>query len=247
MVAIRQRRGAGSAEVGPVAADVPAPVPTSPAPAAEALEATSEALPEPMPPQPAESALQARLREMQAAEEAQQQYQRDMQERLQAAVKPEPTPKQQEAPGFSERDLAFMGARPGIERNAQFLQTAQALSQTIGYGSDKFYSTLEHIFPVSDFRRVEPETPAIVEPIIEQQPARPRGPVTQAPPSRQSVSAGTGRPMGSKVALTALEKEIALSTRQPGMTDQQALIEYSRNKLRLQSEKQAGFYRDDQS
>ena len=235
MVAIRRR--AGSAEVGRGAADVPEPVPASPAPAAEALEATSEALPESLPPQAAEAALQQRLRELQQAED----YQRDMQQRLQAAVKPEPTPKQQEAPAFSERDLAFMGARPGIERDAQFLQTAQALSQTIGYGSDKFYSTLEHIFPISDFRRVEPETPAIVENVerIVEQPARPRGPVVSAPVSRDIPSAGTGRPSNSRVALTALELEIA---RQSGVSP----TEYARGKIRLMDEKSRGHHRDDQ-
>jgi len=59
--------------------------------------------------------------------------------------------------------------------------------------------------------------------------------VTQAPPTRDVPSAGTGKPVSTKVTLTAEEREIA---RMSGISE----IEYAKQKLKLQELKRNGHY-----
>jgi hypothetical protein len=56
-----------------------------------------------------------------------------------------PDAAQPEPPKLSERDHAFLGARPGIDRNPEFRRVAASLP---GYGTDRFYAALEALFPV---------------------------------------------------------------------------------------------------
>ena len=95
--------------------------------------------------------LRQQLRELQRAEQAVQEHMTAQQAQIEAQMRLERDQPRQ--PQYSERDLAFMGARPGVEKNPEFLQMAMGLP-TIGvpYGTDKFYSMLESAFPVSDFR-----------------------------------------------------------------------------------------------
>src|SRR6516165_7870276 len=54
---------------------------------------------------------------------------------------------------LSERDLQWLGQRPGVEHDPEFLTMAQ---NTPGYGTDRYYDILSYAFPAKRYRRVEP-------------------------------------------------------------------------------------------
>src|SRR5262245_48852545 len=85
----------------------------------------------------AEPAGASNIREQLAALQAgegllQRQREEEHRARLAAQMKIEQQPKQ-EQPKLSERDLEFLGARPGIQNDPNFFRTAGALP---GYGTD---------------------------------------------------------------------------------------------------------------
>jgi len=99
-------------------------------------------------------ALQKRLAELEAAEKNAAAL-RQRQAEIQAQMVREQ--KQPEAPKLSERDLAFIGARPGIERDVRMAHMANGLEAAgIAYGTERFYQMMEAAFPLSDYRRTEP-------------------------------------------------------------------------------------------
>jgi hypothetical protein len=143
MVAIRKR----NAEVPAVSLDASPPVTAG---AGVAMDAPS--LPSPVP--DTKEALQKRLAELEAAEAKAAQL-RQQQAEIRAQMVREQ--KQPEAPKLSQRDLEFIGARPGIERDVRMAHMANGLEAAgIAYGTERFYQMMEAAFPLSDYRRTEP-------------------------------------------------------------------------------------------
>ena len=152
---------------------------------------------------------------------------------------------QPERPKLTERDHAFLGARPGIERNPEFMRVAGSLP---GYGTDKFYRALEALFPIEDFRSKDqlPSTHNAAEPAPEPEPkpqqARPerQGPVYSAPVHRDGAVNYSGKPAPlspSSVRLSPDERQIA---RACGQSE----VEYARHKLELQRRRAAGLLQE---
>ena len=156
MVALRTpRRPPEPPAAAPAAAPVAAPVeqvaPLSDSPMRDNLEVARDSIPDP---QPDMSALQAQLAAVQQAEAAQREaFEKQRQIAAQMQIERE-QPK--EPPQLSERDLEFLGARPGVQNDPAFNQAVQALAHVYQYGSDDFYRAMELKYPVSNFRRVEP-------------------------------------------------------------------------------------------
>jgi hypothetical protein len=98
--------------------------------------------------------LQKRLQELEAAEAKAAQLRQQQAEIAAQMVREQ---KQPEAPKLSERDLQFIGARPGIERDVRMAHMANGLEAAgIAYGTERFYQMMEAAFPLSDYRRTEP-------------------------------------------------------------------------------------------
>jgi hypothetical protein len=164
MVALRRRTSA-EAEVLPVA------VPANGA-GAVAMDAPSDAAPPsargcaslaPVAPSDDKETLKRRLAELEAAERNAAQL-RQQQAEIQAQMVREQ--QQPEAPKLSERDLAFIGARPGIDRDPRLAHMANGLEGAgIAYGSNRFYEMLEAAFPLSDYRRAESIPPNMSAPV----------------------------------------------------------------------------------
>jgi hypothetical protein len=177
--------------------------------------------------------LQARLLELQRAEEATRRHMEQQQRQIAAAMlleKEQPKP-----PELSQRDLEFIGARPGVEKDPGFLQMAQGLPMLgIAYGSDRFYRTLESAFPLSDFRRVEQPKPEPDKPSFAEES---EGPAVSAPISRDTPSMGGGYRSPTQYRLSPTEREIAKAS---GMSE----VEYARNRLRLEDLKRRGLVQD---
>ena len=92
--------------------------------------------------------LRKRLEELRQAEEA---AARQRQAEIIAAMQID-APQRQEKPQLTERDLEFLGARPGIDRDPEFIRLASSIP---GYGTDRFYKMLEAAFPLSDYRSAD--------------------------------------------------------------------------------------------
>jgi hypothetical protein len=154
----------------------------------------------------------------------------DQQAQIEAQMRLEKLEKEQPKPEFSERDIEFMGARPGIDKNPEFFQMAQGLPMLgINYGTDRFYNMLESAFPVSDFRRVESTKPETKPPAYAKEEDRP---VMSAPISRELPSNGY-RLGPSSYRLSPEERQIAKAS---GMSD----VDYARGRLRLEELKRRG-------
>jgi hypothetical protein len=185
-------------------------------------------------PEQNDGALQQRLRELQEAERATAKHMRSQQELINSHLRIDK--EQPQPPEFSQRDLEFLGSRPGINQNPQFVQMAASLPAFgIQYGTPEFYRTLEAAFPIEDFRRVEKPKPEVEAPAYaEEQDDRP---VTSAPISRSVPSGGRYRPSPSSYTLSPEEREIAKAS---GMSD----IDYARGRLRLEDLKRRGLVQD---
>ena len=242
MVALRSPRRPPEAPAAP-AEPVVAPVeptavtPPSDSPMLDNLKAARDSVP--FPPGQDANALQAQLAAVQQAEAAQREA-FEQQRQIAAAMQIE-RQQPKEPPQLSERDLQFLGARPGIQSDPTFSQSIAALAHVYQYGSDDFYKAMEMKYPVSNFRRVEPKQhedsppPRIVE---REEPKPSRRVVTSAPVSRNESGAPSSyTPSPSSVKLSPAEREIAAGA---GMSD----ADYARNKLRLAKLKESGFYNE---
>jgi hypothetical protein len=182
-----------------------------------------------------------------------------------------------EMPKLSQRDLEFIGARPGIEKDPRLAHMANGLEGAgIAYGSNRFYELLESAFPLSDYRRTEPEpkptpapTPApaaapvaaannngpfakpetnidslmLAESRRMEDPAREpvrytNASIVSAPPTRESLSLGTGRPMPGRVVLTRDERDLARSC---GVSE----VEWAKGKQKMEARRKAGLLQDE--
>ena len=182
-----------------------------------------------------DGALQQRLRELQAAERAAAEHMRSQQELINSHLRIEK--EQPQPPEFSQRDLEFLGSRPGIEKDQRFVQMAASLpSFGIHWNTPDFYRTLEAAFPVEHYRRVEqpkPEpdkAPAYAEEVEDQPPV-------SAPISGEVPSGGRYVPSASSYRLSPEEREIA---RASNMSE----VDYARNRLRLEEMKRRGLVQD---
>jgi hypothetical protein len=200
------------------------------------LEATAETLPLPPPQQPQEdaaTALQRRLAELDRAAQLQAETLANMQ-----LDKPQPKP---EEPQFSERDLQWLGARPGIEKDPTVGPTANALAYAFGNGTDEFYRAMDVRFPIDHYRRIESkqdEVPAMPPRAASETEAPPTEwrVVTSAPVSR-GVPSDSYVPSPGKVHLSKDEMDIAAAS---NMTP----VEYAREKLKLEALKKQGHYNE---
>jgi hypothetical protein len=167
---------------------------------------------------------------------------------------------------LSQRDLDFLAMRPGIEQDQRFLQMAAGLPIAgIGYGTEPFYRILAEAFPAAPPQPQEqPQPPQQMESAMPQQPPQfaseplhreytdeeiiaearriqseraQQSHLYSAPPSREPISAATGRPTGTRIQLTAQEREMA---RMLGQSE----IEYAKNKARMLAEKRHGLHPD---
>jgi hypothetical protein len=193
--------------------------------------------------------LRARLAEIERAEQFQ---------RAQIASQMAPEPKPPEPPKLSEKDYEFLGERPGVERDPRLAPTAQALGAVFQYGSDAFYRALRDASPITDYRRVEPQTdtnggemPRASEP-PKPAPPKPRapynGPPVSAPISREPPAMSSGQRPSSQqsVRLSPDQREIASSIAQTrGISQQEAEREYARHLLQINRDRASGAYRDE--
>jgi hypothetical protein len=229
MVALRKKRASAEAEALKPAEETAAEPPVTSAPGTHN-----------------ENDLQKQLEALRAGEALlRQQREAEIRTQLAAQMEPDkPAPRPQDAPKFTERDFAFMGAGPGIQSDPRLGAAAQNLEAIgIRWGSDRFYKAMESIFPIEEFRRVEPSqgapanAPAAT--VHASEPARPSIGLS-APVSREgAVSYSGSRPPDSptSVRLSRDEREIA---RASGMTE----VEYAKNKIRLAQLKKAGLVQD---
>jgi hypothetical protein len=154
---------------------------------------------------------------------------------------------------LSQRDLEWLGRRPGIERDPEFLRMA---SFTPGYGTDRFYQILDAAFPVENWRRQEPPPQPQPEPQLATEPRRHEytdaeiiaeakriqaeqnhnAKLYSAPPSREIPSPASGQRQRF-VQLTAEERQMARSL---GLSE----AEWARQKLRVAEEKRLGLHQD---
>jgi hypothetical protein len=235
MVSLTRRPQA--APVEPAAPAVPveptAAPPQSDSPMGDVLERAADSIPFP-PGGPDPSAIQQQIQAQQLAEQKQRE--------ILAAMKIEQE-RPKEPPQFSERDLAFLGARPGIERDPAFHRGVQGISAAAPYGSDRFYALLEAAYPLEDYRRVEPKHNSdAAPPAIEREEPKPaRRVVVSAPVSRDVPSGNYESPRG-RIVLSPTEREIAHGARHPGQSLEEAEILYARNKALLEQRKREGHY-----
>jgi hypothetical protein len=226
------------ADAAPVAPIMPPPAPPPDSPLLDNLESARDSIPPLAQEEAAQSALQQQMAALKLAELRQQERAQEFRANLAANMQQEP--KQQEAPQLSEKDREWLGARPGVERDPNVAQAAQALGFVYGAGTDDFYHAMSLKFPISNYRRIEPkqseDAPAHhPTPEPEAPPTRPRIPV-QAPVSR-SEPGGSYTPSPSSVKLSATEREIA---RASGQSD----TEYAKMKIKLAELKKAGHYNE---
>jgi hypothetical protein len=89
------------------------------------------------------------------------------------------------------------------------------------------------------------ERPAIVQQAKELAKQQPRssGPVVSAPVSRDSISISTGKPLDTRVRLTAEQREIAHLS-MPGIPKAEAEKAYAKNLLKMQTMKAGGLLQD---
>jgi hypothetical protein len=192
--------------------------------------------------------LRARLAEIEAAERFQ---------KTQIASQMAPAePKPPEPPKLSERDLEFLGARPGIDRDPRLPVVAQAFAATLGHDTDEFYSAMANAFPIERYRRVEPQTNGS-EPQRASEPPKPapppprrpyNGPPVSAPISREPPAMSSGQRPSSQqsVRLSPDQREISAqiaATR--GISQREAEQIYARELLQINRNKASGVYRDE--
>jgi hypothetical protein len=105
--------------------------------------------------------------------------------------------------------------------------------------TDSYFRRMDELL---GFRSEQPTPPAAPRPA----PVPQYGPPVSAPPTRESISMGNGRPVNYQPQLNNDEREIAwVSRRDPKMTQQQAEQEYMRNKVEYQRQLKTGQYRDE--
>lgn len=102
------------------------------------------------------------------------------------------------------------------------------LDEGHGFGTQAYVESMEQKLGMR-------EAPKKVEEREEDEPRQRTTVVTQAPPTRDVPSAGTGKPSSTKVTLTAEEREIA-------RLNEISEIEYAKQKLKLQELKRTGHY-----
>jgi hypothetical protein len=238
--------GGGGADALPSATAGAAAIPEA-APAAPPAEPDSELLKRMADLEKAEN-LQKQIQQAQQAQAQQAQINANLEREKKPAVDP---------PKFSERDLKFLGQRPGIDRDPRLAQTAMGLeSMGVPYGSDHFYRCMEEIFPASAYRRAEEHsltaTPKAAKPPAEPQMASeaPTGEehsqermpdesasFVSAPISREIPSFSTGR-APQRITLTAEEREFADKNHPGGQ------IGYAKDKLKMLERKALGLLQD---
>ena len=176
-----------------------------------------------------DGALQQRLRELQAAEQAAAEHMRSQQELINSHLRIEN--EQPQPPEFSQRDLEFLGSRPNIEKDPRFVQMAASLpSFGIHWNTPEFYRTLEAAFPIEQYRRVEQPKPDDKPPAFAEEDDRPS---VSAPISRSVPSGGRYVPSPSSYTLSPDERAIAKAS---GLSD----VAYARNRLKLEDLKRRG-------
>jgi hypothetical protein len=203
-----------------------------------------------------ENNLRLRLQELERGEEIQREAhaaQQAAQAQIRANLEPAGPNDEKPQPKLSERDLEWLGARPGVEHDPEFMVMAQ---NTPGYGTDRFYDILSVAFPVERYRRVEPQPQQQPAPALATE-KRPQDMTDEdiireaarinnernanqylysAPPSRDIPSAATGRPV-ARVTLSHAEREMARLLGQDEIT-------YAKNKQRMLEAKRLGMYPD---
>jgi hypothetical protein len=232
--------GATPSPVVEQAAAVPADPPSMAADAPPAPNGTS--------PANEGSMLRARLAEIEAAERLQR-------AQINSQMVQEPKPPAQ--PQLSEKDYEFLGERPGVERDPRLAPTAQALGAVFQYGSDAFYRALRDAFPITDYRRVEPQADSNGSEMLRASeppkpaPPRPRapynGPPLSAPVSREAPMASGMRPSSQQsVRLSPDQRDIASSiAASRGISQKEAEIVYARELIRMNKLKASGQIQDE--
>jgi hypothetical protein len=208
--------------------------------AVEAPQPVEELEPKPSPAEAAaSSAIQQRLEETKRAQHLVRE------QAAQYAAEPETPPQMDERDQF---EAAIQHLPPRIqtwyrndpswltdpERNARLNYVHHvAVRETGGVGTPEYFDRMEHMMGLREKSpEPSPERSRTSAPAPRQQSA----PVS-APPSRESASMSTGRPVG-RVSLTREESDLARSL---GLTSQQ----YLDGKARMLREKSGGFHRDE--
>jgi hypothetical protein len=190
----------------------------------------------------AENALSVLLKQAQAAEEAQIEAQKAVEEyrRAQAAHMMEQQAKlpleERLAllPDLTEAKRQFVRAHPEMLDNpANGALHFQALDLGHADDSPEYFAHIEKGLAAN---KVEKPTP---QPQPKPQSREPRGPTVSAPVSRESISISTGRPVDTKIRLTPEQREAARFT-MPGVPAAEAERVYAQNLLRLEQAKRAG-------
>jgi hypothetical protein len=228
MVALRKRQSSDNA-------DSPLLPPVAPGGEGESVNPAQEAgdavVTSPVSTPLEDQGLQARLRELQDAERAAADHMAAQKVMIQAQMQRDTPPP--EPPKFSERDLQFLGARPGIEKDQSFCAMAASLPRFgIHWDTPEFYRTLAAAFPLENYRRVEQPKPDDKPPAFAEDDDRPS---VSAPISRSVPSGGRYSP--TSTTLSADERAVA---RAAGMSD----VQYARQKLLLLQRKAAGLIQD---
>jgi hypothetical protein len=193
--------------------------------------------------------LRQRVADLERAEQIQRDAQAQIRSNMDVRGPNDEPPKMQ----LSERDLEWLGQRPGIERDPEFIRMA---SNMPGYGTDRFYDILSMAFPVENWRRQEAPPQPTPEPQLATEPRRHEysdeeilreakrierehaeaAKLYSAPVSREPPGMSSGqRPM--RIQLSVEERQMAKSL---GLSEQ----EYAKQKARMLTEKKAGFHPD---
>jgi hypothetical protein len=196
----------------------------------------------PVAPRPqVESALTVLLRQQQAAEAAQVEAQKAIEEyrRAEAAHL-----SQQRAqlpledrlslmPNLSNPKRDFLRQHPSFIDNPD-IEAAHWQALDAGHADDS-PEYFAHVAKQLDRLAPKPTAPESGTP----RPPQPRGPVVSAPVSRDSISISTGRPVDTKITLTPAQREAAKFS-MPGVAPEIAEREYAKNLIRLEQARRAG-------
>jgi hypothetical protein len=234
-----------------VAGHTPEPVTTAPvsevAKAPDAVETPQPAEPLEPKPSPAEAAASSAIK--QRLEEVQRAQQLVREQAAQYAAEPE-TPQMEDGPvaafeqsvaALPERQQAWFKDCPQElwpERVKQIEYNHYVSARETGeIGTPAYYDHMDRALGV---RNASPQSELPLpqrQRASEPAPRQASGPPVSAPPSRESHSMSTGRPVG-RLSLSREEADLAKSL---GLTQQQ----YLDGKARMIREKQGGFHRDE--
>jgi hypothetical protein len=191
----------------------------------------------------AKSALRERLREMENAETLTRQAQQ--------APQPAEPPQQEQPPAMPAHIERWLAEHPQYMDPADHIAQAEIYAATLKCRRDgkiwdqpDFIPALEHHLGLRQQQQrpqpqPQPQQPRNEAPPV-RQPQRSTVPMS-APPTRESPSMTTGRPMSRPAPLTREEVEIALASKQrPNESDETAIRRYQYHKQQMNQMRAAG-------